>query len=86
MATVRPLEDWRRVWWFPCMERRWVGLFLDTAPNVPVDINSFWYEWRFIKSHHHEWVKTEIYGDQRLHWDSRYLDVCKCGRYKVHKS
>jgi len=47
MAHIRPLNDWRRIWFFPWAQRRFVGLYLDTAPNVPVDINSFWYEYRW---------------------------------------
>lgn len=47
IPNVRPVSDWQRVWWFPFLWRRRIGWFLSTAPNVPVDINSFWWECRF---------------------------------------
>lgn len=49
MAHVRPVTPWRRYWFFPWAERRTVGLFLDTAPSVPVDIGAFWTERRWSK-------------------------------------
>jgi hypothetical protein len=45
--NVRPVSGWKRIWWFPIMERRRIGWFLSTAPNVPVDVNSFWWEYRW---------------------------------------
>lgn len=46
MSNVRPVSDWKRVWWCPILQRRRIGWFLSTAPDVPVDINSFWWEYR----------------------------------------
>lgn len=47
MAHLRPMSDWKRVWWFPWRQRRFIGLYLDTAPNTLVDINSCWFEYRW---------------------------------------
>ncbi len=47
MGIVRPVSPWKRYWFFPWVQRRRVGWFLSTAPDVPVDINSFWTEWRW---------------------------------------
>lgn len=51
MAHVREMNAWRRLWFFPWVERRWVGLYLDTAPNTPVDVGAFWHEYRRAKRH-----------------------------------
>lgn len=45
--NVRPISPWRRAWWFPLIWRRRIGWFLSTAPSVPVDINSNWWEYSF---------------------------------------
>ena len=47
MGIVRPVSPWQRCWFFPWAQRRRVGWFLSSAPDVPVDINSFWTEWRW---------------------------------------
>lgn len=45
--NVRPVSNWEAVWFFPLMYRRRIGWFLSTAPDAPVDVNSFWWEYRW---------------------------------------
>ena len=47
MAYSKPVEDWKPLWWFPFIERRWVGLYSSHVPGVPVDNNAFWREYRW---------------------------------------
>ena len=47
MATSRAIGDWKAVWWFPFMERRKMLAFLDTDPNIPLDLILPWNEYRW---------------------------------------
>lgn len=49
MAHIKSLSGWKPFRFFPWIERRFVGVYLDSAPNVPLDISSFWYEYRWNK-------------------------------------
>ncbi len=46
---VRPVTDWRPYWFFPWVECCRVGWFLNSAPEVLVDINAFWTRRRWRK-------------------------------------
>ena len=43
-----------------------------------------WFAW-LLKTWRcdHDWEEFELYGDTRLHFDARFIDVCKkCGKIK----
>lgn len=50
MAHKRVLIDWAPIRWLPFIERRYVGLFLDSYPALPVDVSAFWHEYRLALS------------------------------------
>ena len=43
----RTLEDWAPLKWFPLVEIRTSGVFLESNPNVPYDLVPLITEWRF---------------------------------------
>lgn len=47
MAHVRQLTEWKPLRFFPWVERRLVGAFLDTAPSIPLDLVPFWHQYRW---------------------------------------
>lgn len=67
---------WEQVW----------HAYLSTAPDVNF-MTGLNYKVSFRKPCDHDWVKTEIHGDQRLSYDARYLAVCsKCRRRRKYLS
>ena len=47
MAHTRVMRDWKPLRFFPWIETRKLRAFLDTNPNVPLDLVPPWTEWRF---------------------------------------
>lgn len=47
MATIRPITDWKPLWFFPWVERRTVAGFMGGMPNVMVDLVPSWEEYRW---------------------------------------
>ncbi len=46
--------DWKKVWYFPWAESREVGLFSDVMTDLPMDVSSFWTEYRWSTSNKDE--------------------------------
>lgn len=47
MAHTRVVQEWKPLRFFPWVEVRIVGAFLDTAPSIPLDLVPFWSEYRW---------------------------------------
>ena len=43
----RVLQDWTPLKWFPLIETRITGVFLESNPNVPYDMVPCLTDWRF---------------------------------------
>jgi len=47
MAHTQIVKDWSSpIRFLPFIEKRTIGAFLDTNPNVPLDLVPFWSEYR----------------------------------------
>lgn len=47
MAHIRVVRDWSALAFFPWVESRELGAFLDIQPSVPLDLLPFWNEYRW---------------------------------------
>lgn len=47
MAHVRAISEWKPLPFFPWVEVRQCGAFLDTCPSMPLDLVPFWNEYRW---------------------------------------
>ena len=47
MATKRIISAWRPIKWFPFIETQLVGYFMQTMPDMPVDLLPYMTEWRW---------------------------------------
>lgn len=49
MAHVQVVRGWKPLRFFPWVEVRQCGAFLDTAPQIPLGLVPFWNEYRWRK-------------------------------------
>lgn len=79
MKIIR--QDWRETS-IPFVWSRGWSAMMDTAPTVEFISGRNWAV-SLWKPCDHEWVKTELHGDQRLSFDARYVSVCaNCKRVR----
>lgn len=80
-------EEWQKTW-LPFLWKRfvyvWAGEDRDGRGGYVFDA---WLEYRVSirKPCNHEWAERELFGDERLQWDDRYLRVCDhCRKIETH--
>jgi hypothetical protein len=49
MANIRQVTEWKPFKFFPWVEVRQLGAFLDTDPRIPLGLVPFWNEYRWRK-------------------------------------